>query len=117
VNRRVRLPGERELAVIADNGLHEALIARHSEEVRRALDALTGAIPGETISLELLVGTLAGLLGAQPGVRGLCSEVVALGGNVALDEQQLLAALARWVIDNQIGRGFAWDPAVVPARR
>jgi hypothetical protein len=115
MTRRVRLPAERELAVIRDNGLHEALISTYAEEVRRALDALIQAIPGETISLDLTVATLAGLLGAQPGVRTLVVEVVALGTS-PLDEEQLFAALARWIIDNQIGRGFPWDPAAVPTR-
>lgn len=111
----IRLPAERELKVIKDNGLHEALVSKHAPEVRRALEALVHAIPQETIPLELAVSTLAGLLGAQSGIRRLISEVAALGSS-PLDEREMLDALARWIIDNQIGRGFPWDPGVMPSR-
>jgi hypothetical protein len=115
MTKRVRLPTERDLAVIRDNGLHEALVGQHIEDVRRALDALIQAFPGEVVILDLVVMTLARLLRAQDGVRALVLEVVALGSS-PLDEEELFAALACWIIDSQIGQGFSWDPWTLPSR-
>lgn len=115
MTKRIRLPTERELALIADNNLHEALVATHADEVRRALDALLQAIPGDSVTLELAVATLGRLLRAQDGIRALVVEVVALGTS-PLDEEELFAALAGWVIDNQIGWGFPWDPCAILIR-
>ena len=116
MTKRVRLSTERELRVIGDNGLHEALVGVLADDVGRALDALRLAIPGDTVTLELVTDTLAGLLFAQDRIRRLVAEVIALGAT-PLDERQLSVALACWIIDNQIGRGFEWDPWVVPVRR
>lgn len=116
MTKRVRLPTERELKAIRDNALHQAIVDDLAAEVRRALDALMQAIPGDTVSLEVLASTLARLLRAQDGVRALVVEVVDLGGS-SLDEEELFTAMANWIIDNQVGRGFEWDPWVLPARR
>ena len=113
--KRLRLPSERELTAIQDHGLHEALLAKHAAEVRLALDGLESVVLEETITLDIATRALAGLLYTQAGIRGLIARVDALGTS-ALDEDELFTALARWVLDNQIGGGFDWDPAIVPAR-
>jgi hypothetical protein len=114
MTKRVRLLTDRELGVIDDNRLHLALVNKCSQEVRRALDGLVEGSPDEeSVTLDVVVSTLAGLLRLQKGVRGLVAEVVALGTS-QLNEEELFAALASWIIDSQIGRGFVWDPTAVP---
>jgi hypothetical protein len=114
---RVRIPTDRDLKAINDNNLHEELVDGLAGDVRRALDALIQALSGNAVgSLEVLVDTLAGLLKAQLGIRTMVIEVVDLGG-IALDESELYVALSRWIIDNQVGRGFEWDPWEIPRRR
>jgi hypothetical protein len=116
VTKRVRLTSARELKAIGDNGLHEAIVGDCAPEVSRALAAFVQAVPGQTITLDVAVGTLARLLSAQDKVRALVVEVAGLGGS-ALDEEALFMAMATWIIDNQIGRGFEWCPSDRPARR
>ncbi len=115
MSKRVRLPSERQLKAIKDNALHEAIVADLADEVARALEALNTAIPGTTLTLDVATSTLSGLLRAQDGVRALVNEVANLGGS-ALDEDELLLAMANWIIDNQLGSGFEWDGSIPPAR-
>jgi hypothetical protein len=115
MNIRVRLLTERELSIIADHGLHEALLATHVDEVRRALTALRLGLPSDNVCLDVAVDALSQLLRAQDRIRMLLDEVDALGGS-SLSQEELLSALARWIIDNQIGRGFLWDPLMAPTR-
>jgi hypothetical protein len=114
---RVRIPTERDLKAINDNNLHQELVGDLAVDVRRALDALVQALSGDSVaSLDVLVEALAGLLKAQAKIREIVIEVVGLGGS-ALDDGELYVALARWIVDNQIGRGFEWDPWMLPQRR
>jgi hypothetical protein len=113
--KRVRIPTERDLQAIKDGGLHEVAVGALASEVRRALDALIQALPGNEPSLEVVIETLASLLKAQSGIRKVVLEVVGLGGT-PLDETEFYVALARWIIDNQVGKGFEWDPWALPQR-
>jgi hypothetical protein len=116
MTRRVRIPSSGELKAIKDNGLHQALVADLRADVENALTALDRAIQEDEVSLDTVTSTLAGLLPAQPGVRALVREVAELGGS-ALDEDGLYAALANWIVDNQIGKGFVWEASTKPERR
>jgi hypothetical protein len=116
MTKRVRLPSERELKAIQDQDLHLAIVGDLLVEVEVALAALDGALREDIVSLEVVTATLAGLLKAQTGVRTLVVEVVQLGG-MSLTESETYMAMASWIIDNQIGRGFEWDPPTKPIRR
>ncbi|HSZ14406.1 MAG TPA: hypothetical protein VK790_10275 [Solirubrobacteraceae bacterium] len=111
MSRRIRIPSERQLKVIDDNGLHKALVSDHHDEVRRALEGVAHGVPGGVLHLDLAVSTLAELLRTQHGIRALVTDVVALGA-APMSEKELFAALSCWIIDNQIGRGFDWDTTV-----
>ncbi len=116
MTRRVRIPSDGELKAIKDHGLHQALISDLLPDVENALKALDRALQEDEVSLGTVTSTLAGLLPAQPGVRKLVREVAELGGS-ALDEAGLYAALANWIVDNQIGKGFDWEASTPPERR
>ena len=117
MTRRVRIPSVEELAAIKDHGLHQALVGDLSEEIQNALEALDRGLPAEEVSLETVTEALAGLLPAQPGIRKTVAEVAALGGSTLDDEAGVYLALARWIVDNQIGRGFKWEASTPPERR
>jgi hypothetical protein len=116
MTKRVRLLSDVELEAIKDNALHQAIIGDLAHDVRRALTSLEQSIPGESVTLIVLTSTLAGLLRMQDGVRKTVMEIKALGGT-SLDEDGLFEAIAKWVLDNQIGRGFVWDPGAEIRRR
>lgn len=118
MTRRVRIPSSGELKVIKDHGLHQALVADHLPDVENALTALDSALQEDEVSLDIVTSTLAGLLPAQPGIRKLVQEVEALGeSTLGEGEGSLYAALANWIVDNQIGKGFDWDATTPPERR
>lgn len=116
MTRRVRIPSEGELRAIKDHGLHQALVGDLRPDVENALEALNQGLQEVEVSLDTVTGTLAGLLPAQPGIRAVAQEVAELGGS-ALDENGLYLALAKWIVDNQIGKGFEWEASVSPERR
>ncbi len=115
MTRRMRLPTERELKAIKDNGLHEAIVDDLESEIERALGALERAIPSDRPTLDIVIGTLAELLRAQDRIRSLVDEILELGGT-RLGESQIYAAMAVWIIDNQLGGGPEWDPTTPPRR-
>lgn len=115
MTRRVRIPSDKELKAIKDHGLHQAVVGDLLNDVENALDALNQAIQGDEVSLDVVIFTLTGLLRAQPSIRAMVSEVAELGGST-LDEDELYAALAKWTVDNQIGRGFEWEASNRPMR-
>lgn len=116
MSRRIRLPSEGELKAIKDHGLHQALVDDLRQDVENALEALNQALQETEVSLDTVVNTLAGLLPAQPDIRAVMQEVAGLGGS-ALDEAGLYLAAAKWIVDNQIGRGFEWEATQQPERR
>ncbi len=113
MTKRVRLLADVELEAIKDNALHTAILGALADDVRRAPTSLEQSIPGESVSLTDLTTALAGLLRMQDGVRKTVMEIRALGGT-SLDEDGLFEAIAKWVLDNQIGGGFAWNAATEP---
>lgn len=117
MSRRVRIPGVGELEAIKDHGLHQALVGDLLDDVRNALVALDHALQEDEVSLETVIETLAGLLPAQPGIRKITQEVTELGGSTIEVERDLYVALAKWIVDNQIGRGFDWEASTSPERR
>lgn len=116
MTRRVRIPSDGELKAIKDHGLHQALVGDLLGDVENALTALDNALQEDEIPLGIVIDTMAGVLPAQPGIRALVREVAELGGS-ALDEDSLYVALANWIVDNQIGKGFEWEARTKPERR
>jgi hypothetical protein len=117
MSRRVRIPSVGELQTIKDHGLHQALVGDLIDDVRNALEALDRGLQEDEISLETIVETLAGLLPAQPRIRKIVEEVAELGGSTITAERDVYLALAKWIVDNQIGRGFDWEASTPPERR
>ena len=107
---RVRLVDEPGIKAIQDNGLHEDLIGDLAVARDRALGGLVAGLPPNgSVSLTRCISALAQLLGAQQEVRTRVEEVIALGAE-PLDAEELLQAMAAWVIDRQIGGGFDYEP-------
>jgi hypothetical protein len=117
MTRRVRIPSVKELAAIKDHGLHQALVGDLIDEVQNALQALDRGLPADEVSLETVTEALAGLLPAQPGIQKIVAEVAVIGASTLEDEAGVYLALARWIVDNQIGRGFTWEASTPPERR
>jgi hypothetical protein len=117
MSRRVRLPSVGELQTIKDHGLHQALVDDLVDDVKNALAALDHGLQEDEVSLETVIETLAGLLPAQPGIRELAVEVAGLGGSVINNERDVYLALSKWIVDNQIGKGFDWEASRPPERR
>ena len=109
--RRVRILSDREsaLKVIEDNALDAAMTGSCAEDVRRVLEAYDhAAAPDALIFLDEAKSGLANLICLQDGIRAIVKDVVALGGT-PMTEEAIYDALALWIIDNQVGRGFTWE--------
>lgn len=115
--RLVRIPNQEELQMIKDHGLHQALVETLLPDVKNALDALDQALQEDEVSLETVINTLVGLLPAQPALRKVVREVDKLGGSTLGGENGIYVAVAKWIVDNQINKGFDWEASTPPERR
>jgi hypothetical protein len=117
VELRVRLVAARELKAIRIEGLHEEMCGRCEDEVRRSVEATAHLYPqGSEPHLDEVVQSLAANLQAMPNLHAAVQEAYQLG-STGLVESEFFEAMALWVIDNQLGEGLVWRPAVPVTRR
>jgi hypothetical protein len=109
MTKRLRILSERQLEAIGKNGLHAILCEELKDEVAAALDAVAAGLTTNTVYLDQIVDLLAGMLLQQEGIKEKIREVSSLGGT-GLNESELCEAVAVWIVDNQLGGGFDWDP-------
>jgi len=108
---KLRVLSERQLALIATNGIHVKLTEDLSSEIGAALDAFAASVSTETVHLDEVVQGISGLLRQRAKIKKLVLEIEALG---AATREELFDAVSAWVVDNQLGSGLEWDPKSRP---
>lgn len=113
IEARLRLPNRGQRKALHEAALHAEMTQKHSAEVRQALVATAQGFAGRTeIDLEELRRLLASNLELRLPLRESVEEAIGLGGSTIQDPQLFFEAMALWLVDQQLGDGLLWRPAI-----
>lgn len=113
---RIRLVTESQREGLSLVGLHQTINAELTAEVAEALRLVRETFEGRNeVDLVEVLSLLSKTLGAKPGLKTAVDEAFKTGGST-LDPEQLLEALAAWVLDRFLNEALLWPSGALQLR-
>jgi hypothetical protein len=110
----LRLLSRDQMTALQESQLHVLLCSDYHEQVLALLAPVDALYAGDAnVSLEEVQRLVRDRLRAIDGLTDKIIDAVAAGG-LSLREPELWAALACWVVENQLAARPSWDPSRRP---